>query len=236
MRWVLSKIAVAPKVGFQLFNVAHGFTWISGEPYDIFVSECLASSSIANAMKTLYESLKASSIACITLHSLPLELQLPPYLDRLLHSDEDIDDAQANFLDEEDVECWGEEFRYGWRVPSLAPWKSLLLLERDGDEEGADPLTTLREGAMELEDQGGFVDGLVKFLENASVTVSLVDMAGMLDWDLETQVFPIVRWLVLHRRAKVVDLVHESLKTVFTLPPKFDQRYLFASTSLHSRF
>jgi hypothetical protein len=48
-------------------------------------------------------------------------------------------------------------------------------------------------------------------------------MASLLDWDLETQVIPTVRWLVQHRRAKVVDIVHAGLKTVFTLPPKFDR-------------
>jgi hypothetical protein len=47
-------------------------------------------------------------------------------------------------------------------------------------------------------------------------------MASLLDWDLESQVFPTVRWLVHHRRAKVVDIVHSGLKTVFTLPAKFD--------------
>lgn len=52
---------------------------------------------------------------------------------------------------------------------------------------------------------------------------SLADMAGLLDWELESQVLPTVRWLVQHRRAKIVDIVHAGLKTVFTLPPKFDQ-------------
>lgn len=46
-------------------------------------------------------------------------------------------------------------------------------------------------------------------------------MASLLDWDLAAQVYPIVRWLVHHRRAKLVDLVHPQLKTVFTLAPKF---------------
>ena len=48
-------------------------------------------------------------------------------------------------------------------------------------------------------------------------------MANILDWDLESQVYPIVRWLVLHRRARIVDVVHAGLKTVFALPPKFDE-------------
>jgi len=57
-------------------------------------------------------------------------------------------------------------------------------------------------------------------------------MASLLDWDLVSQVFPTVRWLVHHRRAKVVDIVHPGLKTVFTLPPKFDFPYVFCSLSL----
>ena len=48
-------------------------------------------------------------------------------------------------------------------------------------------------------------------------------MSSLLDWDLDTQVYPVVRWLVEHRRAKIVDVVHPGLKTVFTLPPKFEQ-------------
>jgi nitrogen permease regulator 3-like protein len=47
-------------------------------------------------------------------------------------------------------------------------------------------------------------------------------MASLVDWDFETQVVPTVRWLVHHRRAKIVDRIHSNLKTVFTLPPKFE--------------
>jgi len=50
-------------------------------------------------------------------------------------------------------------------------------------------------------------------------------MASLLAWDLDSQVVPAVRWLVQHRRAKVVDLVHAGLKTVFMLPPKFGLPY-----------
>lgn len=48
--------------------------------------------------------------------------------------------------------------------------------------------------------------------------LSLADMASLLDWDLESQVYPVVRWLVHHRRAKLVDVVHPGLKTVFSVP------------------
>lgn len=47
-------------------------------------------------------------------------------------------------------------------------------------------------------------------------------MASLLDWDLDAQIYPTVRWLVHHRRAKVVDLVHAGLRTVFMLPPTFN--------------
>lgn len=46
-------------------------------------------------------------------------------------------------------------------------------------------------------------------------------MAGLLNWELESQIYPVVRWLVQHRRAKIVDTVHAGLKTVFSLPPIF---------------
>ena len=51
-------------------------------------------------------------------------------------------------------------------------------------------------------------------------------MASLLDWDLESQIFPIVRWLVNHRRAKVVDVVHPGLKTIFTLPQTLPATYV----------
>jgi hypothetical protein len=42
-------------------------------------------------------------------------------------------------------------------------------------------------------------------------------MATALEWDLESQVYPTVRWLVQHHRAMVVDVIHPSLKTQFAL-------------------
>lgn len=48
-------------------------------------------------------------------------------------------------------------------------------------------------------------------------------MASLLDWDLHSQVYPTVRWLVHHRRAKIVDTVHNGLKTIFSIAPKFDK-------------
>lgn len=53
-----------------------------------------------------------------------------------------------------------------------------------------------------------------------NVCHSLVDLADILSWDLETQVYPTVRWLVQHRRAKIIDTVHSGLKTLFAIVPK----------------
>ncbi|KAF7375032.1 hypothetical protein MSAN_00389300 [Mycena sanguinolenta] len=190
-----------------------------GQEFSSYMTMALEASSIAPAMKTLYEALKSSSVAYITIHDLHLELQLPPYLDVLLHSEEENETECMAAPDDDDYQVWGQEMSFGYRLPSLTAWKSLLLLD-DGPE-GADPYANLRRSLIGTGDRS-LVEGLIKFLDIASVTLSLADMASLLDWDLETQVFPTVRWLVHHRRAKVVDIVHVGLKTVFTLPPKFN--------------
>ncbi|KAJ7650396.1 nitrogen permease regulator of amino acid transport activity 3-domain-containing protein [Roridomyces roridus] len=190
-----------------------------GNEFSSYMIQALEASSIAPAMKTLYEAIKSSSVAYMTLHDLPLELQLPPYLDVLLHSEEE---QEADLLapsDDDDYQVWGQEMSFGYRLPSLTAWKSLILLD-DGPED-VDPYANLRTSLIGTGDRT-LVDGLIKFLETATMSLSLAEMASLLDWDLETQVFPTVRWLVHHRRAKVVDMVHSGLKTVFTLPAQFD--------------
>ncbi|KAF5367533.1 hypothetical protein D9758_003810 [Tetrapyrgos nigripes] len=189
-----------------------------GSSFLEFSTKALQVSSIAPAMKTLFEAIKTKSIAYISIHDLPLELQLPPYLDLLLHSEEDQDYDLFNAGEEDEAEIWGPEMSFGWRLPSLAPWKSLLML--DDDEE--DSFSNLRNSHVASDDRI-LIDGLIKFLDTVSVTLSLADVASLLDWDLETQIYPTARWLVLHRKAKIIDVIHDGLKTVFTLPPTFSQ-------------
>jgi len=119
-------------------------------------------------MKILYEAIKAKSMAYVTIHDLPLELQLPPYLDLLLHSEEDSESDLFNSGDEEETGSWGPEMNFGWHLPSLVPWKSLLLLDNDGD-----PFSNLRDSHVASDDRI-LVDGLIKFLETVSVTLSYV--------------------------------------------------------------
>ncbi|PIL35401.1 hypothetical protein GSI_02127 [Ganoderma sinense ZZ0214-1] len=177
-----------------------------------FANQVLKVSTIAPAMKTLYESIKENNIARITLHDLPLELQLPPFLDSLLQADED------GYCEEDIVDEDSE--------PNLMPG-ALLRLNDEDDGQGYQLYMQLRAAQLHPEERE-LAEQLLKFLELASVNLSLADMASLLDWHLEAQVYPVVRWLVMHRRAKVVDVVHSSLKTVFSVPQKFPSK-LFLS-------
>jgi hypothetical protein len=114
-------------------------------------------------MKILYDAIKSSDMAYLTIHNLPLEVQLPPYLDVLLHSEGETD---TDFIHphDENSQVWGQEMRFGWRLPELAPWRSLLLLD---EHHGFDP-----RGAHVNPEDRTLVEGLVRFLETASVTVS----------------------------------------------------------------
>ncbi|KAJ3874148.1 nitrogen permease regulator of amino acid transport activity 3-domain-containing protein [Lentinula edodes] len=198
-----------------------------GEPYPQYLEQALGISSAASAMKTLY-AIKSSSVAYLSIHDLSLELQ-PPHLDDLLHNEEDSEvdtshlDTNANYSEAE--EFWGTEMSFSWQLPALAPWKSLLLLDEIDSEQGQEAFANLRSPYITPEDRP-VVEGLMRFLDTVNVTLSLADLAGLLDWDLETQVFPTVRWLVLHQKAKIVDIINLNLKTVFTLSTKLDRPLL----------
>lgn len=124
-------------------------------------------------MKTLYESIKAKSIAQITIHDLPLELQLPPYLDSMLHAQDDPELDAVNPHSEDGLpNPWGS-MTVGWRLPALQPWKSLLRLD-DEDERGKNELyQRLRAPQLTTEDNE-LAEQLVKFLELADITLSYV--------------------------------------------------------------
>lgn len=141
-----------------------------GEPFSNYSSQALEVSSIAPAMKILYEAIKSSSMAYITIGNLPLELQLPPYLDCLLHSEDDSDLDAITGPDSDDLQAWGDDMSFGWRLPALVPWKSLLLLE---GSDGLDPYANLRGPHVSPADKS-LAEGLIKFLETASVQLSSV--------------------------------------------------------------
>lgn len=120
-------------------------------------------------MKTIYEAIKSSSIAYITLHDIPLELQLPPHLDQLLHSqeEEDIDFIQSPD-DDDETNNWGRDLGHGWQLPSLMPWKSLLLLR------GQELLDSyVQFSGSQLVSQDRLVaESLIRFIKTVNVTLS----------------------------------------------------------------
>ena len=152
-----------------------------GEPFADYVEHALRVSGLAQAMKNLYEAIKAGVIANITIHDLPLELQLPPYLDSLLHStsyDDYDDDFVLEYQQHEEsffgTEGWAKELGFAWRLPTLAPWKSLLLLD-DGDQgDGNAFYADLITGQNVIPEDRQLAEQLIKFLEIISITLSWV--------------------------------------------------------------
>lgn len=205
----------------------------------------MKASTIALAMKTTFEALKRDEIAHVNIGDFPLELQLPPYLGSLLHSDDPLE-VESNDRDDEaadGVASWGADMSFAWRLPSLAPWKALLRLDEEG-EQGYELYMKLKGPQLNPEDRE-LAEQLLRFLEMSTVTLwyavfrvpctecfanvyySLADLASLLDWDLEGQVYPTVRWLVRHKRAKLVDVVHSGLRTIFALPQVLPATYVY---------
>ena len=119
-------------------------------------------------MKNLYEAVKSSAMAFLTIHGLPLELRLPPHLDLLLHNTDDDEVDSLQLPDDDRFDAWGPDMGFGWKLPALAPWKSLLLLD---DSMNIDSYPNLR-NALSNPDDRFVVEGLVRFLETVSVNLS----------------------------------------------------------------
>lgn len=92
--------------------------------------------------------------------------------------DHQYDDGEAN--------AWGKDMGFGWRLPALAPWKSLLLLDGQ-DGQGLDPQMGLRGPNVNTDDRA-LAEGLIKFLETASVTLSYVIFFLLQNFSVSTTV------------------------------------------------
>ena len=62
-----------------------------GDPFEEYMEEALSASPLVQAIKSLYESIKSRSLAHLSIQNIPLEIQLPPYLDALIHVNIDDD-------------------------------------------------------------------------------------------------------------------------------------------------
>ena len=152
-----------------------------GERFADFIEHALRVSGLAQAMKNLYEAIKAGAIANITIHDMPLELQLPPYLGSLLHSTsyEDYDDDFVlEYQQHEEsffgTEGWAKELGFAWRLPTLAPWKSLLLLDDGDHNDGNAFYADLITGQNVIPEDRQLAEQLIRFLEITSITLSWV--------------------------------------------------------------
>ena len=146
-------------------------------------------SSLARAFERIYISIHANSLTRLTLHNISLVLQLPPFLDLLLRADPSDPSGSSSlgrsgigsfgFGDEEDERGdddhidWGPELSFGWKLPPLTPWKSLLLLDIGPGAENniADPLQNLNRPGLTKEEHI-IAEGLSRFLDSASIFVS----------------------------------------------------------------
>ena len=155
----------------------------SAGSYDDYMNEALTISSIAPAIKALYEAIKSRSLAHLTIHNIPLELQLPPYLDTLLHSTDDEEFTEYDEVDSRNgFSTWGRGLSVAWRLPALKPWKSLLLLSGPDDpgRQWMDVYAAIR--GTNVRDEDKLLAGqLMKFLETVDdVTLSYVCFASLL--------------------------------------------------------
>lgn len=145
-----------------------------GQSYTDYLAEAMKLSSIASAIKAVYEAVMDGEIARFSIGEFPLELQLPPYLDSLLRSDDPLDvDFGDREVDEEDAfggsASWGTDMGFAWRLPALTPWKALLRLD-DESEHGYELYMKLRGPQLNSEDRD-LAEKLMRFLDTASVTI-----------------------------------------------------------------
>jgi hypothetical protein len=207
----------------------------SEKTFTEFAEDALSRSNIANAMKLTFEHLKKGEIARVEIAGLSLEMQIPPKIEADLTSGADVVGDDEHELPDPETDYHQANLDSGlslpsggWGMQNLAPWKSLLLL----DGPGMTRISTgpANDGPLDLPMTLGIgsedrllAEGLLRFLSLAHITRSLASMAATLSWDLDSQVYPTVRWLVQHRRAVVMDVVHPRLKTRFALAPAFSQ-------------
>jgi hypothetical protein len=130
-------------------------------------------SSIALAIKTVFEAVKEGEIARCAVGECPIELQLPPYLSSLLHSDDpfEVDYAERENAEGEDLDgaaSWGPDMSFAWRLPSLTPWKALLRLDDEGEQ--SELYMKLRGPQLNQEDRE-LAEQLLRFLEMSTVTL-----------------------------------------------------------------
>jgi hypothetical protein len=101
------------------------------------MKRAVAEISLALQIQTVFGAITTSSMAHITIGEIPLIVQLPLNHVSLLRNDEDIDVDDLDFvpdvlnpdIDDDPSGAWEDELQFGWKMPPLKPWKTLLLAD-----------------------------------------------------------------------------------------------------------
>lgn len=175
----------------------------NSESYGQFLESALEKSSLARAIREIFNCVQNQRLAHVTVGEFELDLQMPWYHSELLVGEQDPEGAGEYSVQDERDERWDPGFGKGWRVRRLLPWNTLLFIE--GPETSG----------MEAEP-----DEMTKFREVLTPDISLADAAALLDWDLEKEVMRMARYMIYLKKAKVSDVVHPKLLNIYVLPAR----------------
>ncbi|KAG8927817.1 hypothetical protein FRC02_007736 [Tulasnella sp. 418] len=113
----------------------------SDAPLSSYIEQSLEKSTLAATIRTVYEAITNDSIANVLINDIPVHIQLPPNHNAQLCDDFENDEDQEYLTqllldeteqDEHDAEGrWYDEIQYGWRLPPLLPWKTIILTNND---------------------------------------------------------------------------------------------------------
>ncbi|KZW02919.1 hypothetical protein EXIGLDRAFT_377196 [Exidia glandulosa HHB12029] len=182
------------------------------DPIDVFTSTALQCS-LAVAIKKTYEAIKSKDLVDVAIGEMHVQVQLPPYLDALLHDPEDVDYPS----DEEDESNWGVD-SLGWRLPPFTLWKSLLLMKDLSELEIIEDLgqSGLFEGDIKSEVKS---EEMLEFLDHARPDLTFHEIYDLLAWESWDKFWKIVRILVANRKAMIIDPIHPGLRAPYVPVP-----------------
>ncbi|KAG9015078.1 hypothetical protein FRB90_004886 [Tulasnella sp. 427] len=222
-----------------------------GSSVHTYIQRSLERSTLAAAIKTVFTCMSTGSIAQVFINEIPVQVQLPPHHVAYLSGEEveDLEEQEAlnDFLleqaeyagGEDDPQGrWLDEIHYGWKLESpLLPWKALLILE---SQDGSDPVDKIWLGNPATdsgtEEHNSAKEPLRRFVAIASPTLSLSDIAALLDLDLQSEVYPMARLLMYNGKAKIIDVIPTSLKNIYVTQPKFAEALSYYTTAFAEVF
>lgn len=175
---------------------------------DSFMKTAENSSMAKGIMKT-FNAIKNKELVDVVVGDIHVQIQLPPYLDALLHDPDDIDYPS----DDEEENNWGAE-SVGWRLPPFTPWKSLLLMKDDSELEIIEDLgqSGTFEGDIKSEE-------MLEFLDHTSPHLTFNEIHDLLAWQHWEKLWSIVRILIANRKAMIIDPIHQGLRATYVPVP-----------------